>query len=63
MGDFSLWYSSGIEMKKKLKIFTLKKRLDFRIVFSKNMFIFKAKEYQSEKSPIFHSQKSTKTAR
>ena len=24
------------------------------------MFIFKAKEYQSEKSPIFDSQKSTK---
>ena len=27
------------------------------------MFIFKAKEYQSEKSPIFDSQKSTKTTR
>ena len=27
------------------------------------MFIFKAKEYQSEKSPIFDSKKSTKTAR
>jgi hypothetical protein len=27
------------------------------------MFIFKAKEYQSEKSPIFNSQKSTKTTR
>ena len=25
------------------------------------MFIFKAKEYQSEKSPIFDSQKSPKT--
>ena len=34
-----------------------------RIIFSKNMFIFKAKEYQSEKSPIFDSQKSTKTTR
>ena len=34
-----------------------------RIKFSKNMFIFKAKEYQSEKSPIFDSQKSTKTTR
>ena len=27
------------------------------------MFIFKAKEYQSEKSPIFDSQKRTKTTR
>ena len=27
------------------------------------MYIFKAKEYQSEKSPIFDSQKSTKTTR
>ena len=35
----------------------------FRIIFSKNMFIFKAKEYQSEKLPIFDSQKSTKTTR
>ena len=33
----------------------------FRIVFSKNMIIFKAKECQSEKSPILDSQKSTKT--
>ena len=34
-----------------------------RIIFSKNMIIFKAKEYQSEKSPIFDSQKSTKKIR
>ena len=27
------------------------------------MLIFKAKEYQSEKSPMFDSQKSTKTTR
>ena len=32
-----------------------------RIIFSKNKFTFKAKECQSEKSPIFDSQKSTKT--
>ena len=34
-----------------------------RIIFSKNVFIFKALEYQSEKSPIFDSQKSLKKQR